>query len=117
MIDLARKDEYSIGLPVPAEKAPEPRVSYPNLTITCEEPQDIPEGEFMAEVKLRTTRTEVSKDENGKQRCVYSFDVVEMEPGECTCDENEGDETPEDAVTSMTKAMISAKNKKLMGDE
>ena len=115
MIDLARKEsEYATASPEPSKKV---KVYYPTLHISSDETFEVPTGAFMAKVKLKKTGATESEDENGKKRYSCTYDVMGMEPGKCCEDEEKEKEEPEDAVTSMTKAMKSAKNKKLMGDE
>ncbi len=110
-IDLSQTNDY----PTNALDAPSPkRVTYPSFSFSCDKVQDIPSGVFTATVKLDTKGMEWSKDEKGKKRCVYRFDVMELEPEENDDSSSVDEENDEpDAAAAIMDSMKKARSKKM----
>ena len=111
MIDLARKEDYG-AMKAEVSDSPKVRVSYPSMTITSDKPIKLPDGDFMAEVKLHPTRCEWREDERGKKCWCCTFDVMGIEPGE-PIEEEEMEEEVEDAATALLESMKKSRSKKI----
>lgn len=114
MIDLGRKEEYGLTTATPAKD--EPRISYPYLSITSGDEMDVPAGEFMATVKLKTKGVEWSEDEKGKKRCTYRFDVIGIEPEDAAEEDAEDSEEAPDAAMAIMEGMKKARSNKMAED-